>query len=155
MSDVAISTVGEHDLPDLLPLMRGYCEFYEVDPPDDALLSMSHALIGDPEREGAQFIARAPDGAAVGFATVFWSWSTLAAARIAVMNDLYVSKAARRQGVGEALIQRCLDLAAEHGAAILQWQTALDNHSAQALYDRVGAVSERWLDYFLVAPRKG
>ena len=30
-----IATVTEADLPELLPLMRGYCDFYEVDPPDE------------------------------------------------------------------------------------------------------------------------
>ena len=54
-----ISVVGEADLEDLLPLLRGYCDFYEVAPSDDALLAVSRALIADPEREGMQLIARA------------------------------------------------------------------------------------------------
>jgi len=53
-----ISVVGEADLEDLLPLLRGYCDFYEVAPSDDALLAVSRALIADPEREGMQLIAR-------------------------------------------------------------------------------------------------
>ena len=79
-----IELVTEADLPDLLPLMRGYCEFYEVDPSDEALLAMSRELIDDHDKEGLQLIARAEDGRAVGFATVFWTWSTLSAARIGV-----------------------------------------------------------------------
>ena len=55
-----ISVVGEADLEDLLPLLRGYCDFYEVAPSDDALLAISRALIADPEREGMQLIAREP-----------------------------------------------------------------------------------------------
>ena len=76
-----IRPVTEGDLADLLPLMRGYCDFYEVGPSDDDLLAMSRALIGDPEREGVQLIARDPDGRAVGFATIFWTWTTLSASR--------------------------------------------------------------------------
>ena len=90
-----ITAVGEDDLGDLLPLMRAYCDFYEVAPSDEDLLALSRALIADPEREGVQLIARGPDGAAVGFATVFWTWSTTSAARIAIMNDLFVAPAAR------------------------------------------------------------
>ena len=56
-----ITVVAEADLEDLLPLLRGYCDFYEVDPPDDALLALSRALIADPEREGLQLIAREPE----------------------------------------------------------------------------------------------
>ena len=52
-SAAVIATVTEDDLPDLLPLMRGYCDFYEVAPSDEALLAMSRVLIDDPERQGA------------------------------------------------------------------------------------------------------
>jgi GNAT superfamily N-acetyltransferase len=146
---MTIDTVGESDLPELLPLMRGYCDFYEVNPADDALLSMSRALIADPEREGVQFMARDDMGMPVGFATVFWSWSTSRAARIGVMNDLFVATEARGTGVGEALIARCSELVRERGAVSLQWQTAPDNRAAQSLYDRIGGVREQWVDYHL------
>ena len=149
-----VRTVAEEDLADLLPLMRSYCDFYEVDPSDDALLAMSRALIADPEREGVQLIARDDDGRAHGFATVFWSWSTLSAARLGVMNDLFVSDSARGGGVADALIAACAERCRERGATELAWQTAYTNHRAQAVYDRVGAKrDERWLDYSLgVAP---
>ena len=146
-----VARVGEQDLADLLPLMRGYSDFYEVDPSDESLLAMSRALIDDPEREGVQFIARDETGAALGFATVFWMWSTSRAARIGVMNDLFTAPEARRRGVGEALIQACLDAVRKRGAVILQWQTAPDNTTAQALYERVGGVREQWYDYYLEA----
>jgi GNAT superfamily N-acetyltransferase len=131
--------------------MRGYCEFYEVEPTDDALLAMSRALIADPEREGLQLIARDEAGEAIGFATIFWSWSTTAAARIATMNDLYVAPAGRGTGVADELIRACLERCRERGAVRLEWQTALDNDRAQAVYERVGARREQWLDYSLPA----
>jgi GNAT superfamily N-acetyltransferase len=148
---IEISRVAESDLDDLLPLMRGYSDFYEVDPSDDALLAMSRALIADPDREGVQFIARDEDGTPLGFATVYWMWSTSRAARIGVMNDLFTAAEARRRGVGEALIQTCLDAVRQRGAVILQWQTARDNTTAQSLYERVGGVREEWYDYYLEA----
>jgi GNAT superfamily N-acetyltransferase len=145
-----IATVTEADLPDLLPLMRGYCDFYEVDPSDAALLDMARALIDDPAREGVQLIARDDAGTAVGFATIFWTWSTLSASRIGVMNDLFVSEQARGSGAAEQLIAECAARAREHGATSLDWTTALDNHRAQKVYDRVGARrDDRWLDYEL------
>src|SRR5919204_5651878 len=98
-----ISRVGTADLDHLLPLMRAYCDFYEVDPPDERLLALSRALIEDPEREGVQLIARDRDRA-VGFATIYWSWATTSAERIGVMNDLYIAPEARGTGTAEALI---------------------------------------------------
>ena len=148
-----IETVAEGDLPDLLPLMRGYCDFYEVSPSDDELLALARTLIEDPD-QGTQLIARAEDGTAQGFATIFWTWSTLSAARLGVMNDLFVAEPARGGGVAEALIAGCAERCRERGAPELAWQTAHTNLRAQAVYDRVGAKrDDRWLDYSLtVAP---
>ena len=146
---MTIDRVTETDLGELLPLMRAYCDFYEVSPSDDDLLAMSRALIADPEREGVQLIARDDGGAAVGFATVFWSWATTIAARIGVMNDLYVAAGARGSGAADALIAACADECRRRGAAELTWQTARDNTRAQRVYDRVGAERAEWVDYSL------
>ncbi len=147
-----ITVVAEADLEELLPLLRGYCDFYEVDPSDDELLAVSRALIADPEREGLQLIAResAPPARAIGFATVYWTWQTLDAARLGVMNDLFVAPEGRGTGVADRLIAACRERAADHGAAELAWQTAKDNHRAQKVYDRIGSSrSDHWLDYSL------
>ncbi len=49
-TEVTISKVTQLDLSELLPLMRAYCEFYEVEPRDDRLVSMCRSLIDDPAR---------------------------------------------------------------------------------------------------------
>jgi GNAT superfamily N-acetyltransferase len=144
-----ITRVGPADLDDLLPLMRGYCDFYKVSPSDEDLLALSRALIDDPEREGVQLIARNAEGEAIGFATIFWSWSTTDAGRLGVMNDLFVSEAARGTGAADALIQACRAECASRGIKRLSWQTALDNYRAQAVYERVGGTREQWLDYWI------
>lgn len=149
MSEATIARVGPDDLGDLLPLMRAYCDFYEVSPSDEDLIRLSHALIDDPEREGLQLIARLPDTAAVGFATIYWSWSTTGAARVGVMNDLFVAAEARGTGLAEELIEACRDECRRRGARRLTWQTAPDNLRAQAVYDRVGGTREHWVDYWL------
>jgi hypothetical protein len=90
-----IALVGSADLPELLPLVRAYCDFYQVTPSDRELLELSQALLADPEREGLQLLARDDGGRAVGFATLYWSWQTLVAARVGVMNDLFVAPESR------------------------------------------------------------
>lgn len=149
MTAAQIARVGSDDLDDLLPLVRAYCDFYEVSPSDEDLIRLSRALAADPEREGLQLIAREPGGDAVGFATIYWSWSTSDAARIGVMNDLFVSERARGRGVAEQLIEACRDECRRRGARRLTWQTARDNLRAQAVYERVGATREQWVDYWL------
>jgi GNAT superfamily N-acetyltransferase len=145
---LTIARATETDLTALLPLMRAYCDFYEVAPSDDALLSLARALIADPEREGVQLLARS-EGRAVGFATIFWSWATTSAERIGVMNDLFVAPEARGTGLAAALIEACRAECASRGARKLTWQTAPDNAAAMKVYDRVGATREQWVDYWL------
>ena len=90
-----------------------------------------------------------PDGKAVGFATLYWTWQTLNAARLGVMNDLFVADEARGTGLADRLIAACRERCAEHGARELGWQTAKDNHRAQKVYDRIGGRRSEWLDYSL------
>jgi GNAT superfamily N-acetyltransferase len=145
----AIALVGEDDLADLLPLMVDYCAFYATAPPPDQLMALSRALLDEPEREGVQLIARDESGRAVGFATVYWTWSTTRAARLAVMNDLFVAPDARGAGLARRLIDACADRARAGGAAVLEWQTAPDNTRAQRVYDATGASRSEWVTYDL------
>lgn len=147
----SITRVAANDLDDLLPLVRGYCDFYEVNPSDDDLLALSRVLIDDPEREGLQLIARDGDGRAIGFATIFWSWSTSDAARLGIMNDLFVAESARGGGHADALIEACRGECASRGIKRLAWQTAPSNERAQAVYDRIGATREQWVDYWIAS----
>jgi GNAT superfamily N-acetyltransferase len=151
VSGPSIARVGRADLEDLLPLMRGYCDFYAASPSDADLIGLSSMLIGDPEHEGLQLIARGANAVAVGFATLYWTWSTLDTARIGVMNDLFVAESERGQGLAEQLIEACRAECARRGARRLTWQTAPDNARAQAVYDRIGGNREQWVDYWLSA----
>ncbi|HEY1522318.1 MAG TPA: GNAT family N-acetyltransferase [Solirubrobacteraceae bacterium] len=151
MAEHSIHIVGLADLDQLLPLMRGYCDFYRTTPGDDELLNLASALIDDPEHGGLQLVARDSGRRAVGFATIYWSWSTTDACEIGVMNDLFVTQEARGEGLAERLIESCREQCARRGARRLVWQTAPDNLRAQAVYDRVGATREQWVDYWLGA----
>ena len=145
----SIATVTTDDLVELLALMRAYCDFYATKPSDDALLSLSRALLADHELEGVQLIARDERSVAAGFATVFWSWDTTEAARVGIMNDLFVAPAARGSGIADALVAACAERCKQRGAVRLDWQTGPENLRAQAVYDRLGGVREPWLSYTL------
>jgi GNAT superfamily N-acetyltransferase len=145
-----IQTVGSADVADLMPMLRAYCDFYRVHPSDERLLALVTALIDDPS-EGLQLIARESDGTPLGFATIYWTWQTLYAGRVGVLNDLFVVPASRGTGAGRALIERCRELCRARGAEKLVWETAPDNATAQRLYDGIGAEKSTWLTYELDA----
>jgi GNAT superfamily N-acetyltransferase len=147
---LTITTVGTADIPELMPMLRAYCDFYRVDPSDERLLALVSALIAEPS-EGLQLIARDTDGTPLGFATIYWTWQTLHAGRVGMLNDLFVVPASRGSGTGRALIERCRELCRERGAEKLVWETAPDNTTAQRLYDGIGAEKSTWLTYELDA----
>ena len=151
-SAVQVSLVTAADLPDLLPLMRAYCTFYESDPSEEDLLAMSRAFL-DEGAGGTQLLARDEAGRALGHATVLWSWDTTLAQPLAVMEDLFVVAEARGLGVGAQLIEACRQLAADRGMQWLAWETAPDNETAQRLYDGLGGQRTPWFAYRLSTDR--
>ena len=135
------------EIEEMLPLIRAYCEFYETEPDDEGLRSMFETLINEPS-QGAIFIAR-DGGKAVGFATLDWKWSSLKAARIGYLEDLFVDPEARGRGIADALIEACAERCRELGMPALEWLTAPDNHRAQQVYNRTGAESGTYVEYDL------
>jgi ribosomal protein S18 acetylase RimI-like enzyme len=55
-----------------------------------------------------------------------------------ILNDLYVAHEHRKYGLGRALMERARQLARETGAKRLTLATALDNFTAQRLYESLG-----------------
>ena len=149
MTDFGIARVRAGDVDEVMPLLRGYCEFYEAAPSEAALRGVCAALLEAPDTAGIQLLARLEDGTAVGLATLFWTFSTLNAGPIGLMNDLYVAPAARGRGIGATLIEACAGECMHHGAIALEWYTAPTNKRAQAVYDRTGASREEWINYSL------
>ncbi|HSI81062.1 MAG TPA: GNAT family N-acetyltransferase [Solirubrobacterales bacterium] len=144
-----IRPASEADIPALLPLMRGYADFYQSNPSDAGLEEMARTVIAEPDTRAYLLVATADDGEVVGFAACAWKWSSLRGARVVVLDDLFVAEAARGQGHADALITAVADVARRHGAAVVNWLTAPDNHRAQAVYDRLGGTSEPFLEYEL------
>ena len=144
---VEIRDARAEEVDRLLPLMRAYCDFYEVAPTDEGLLEMARTLVADPE-QGALFIAREGE-AAIGFAALGWKWASTRGARIGVMEDLFVAPEARGKGVADALIEACAGRCRERGMPAMSWVTAPDNHRAQKAYERTGAESSTWLEFGL------
>ena len=55
---MTVERVHERDLDELLPLMRGYCDFYRASPSDDDLLAMARAHLLPLVRETNPLIAQ-------------------------------------------------------------------------------------------------
>lgn len=134
----------------IVPLMLAYCDFYEVEHPNEAALAeMAGSLIDAPDGEGFLLTAADEDGSPVGFAACGWKWSSLRGAQVAVLEDLYLAPDFRGRGIADELIGECASIARAHGAPALLWYTQPKNERAQAVYDRVGGSREELLEYEL------
>lgn len=83
----------------------------------------------------------------LGFVQLYPSFSSVATQRIWILNDLFVTPAARQRGVGRALLDAARDHGTSTGAKRLVLSTAVTNREARALYESYGYKQE---DVFLV-----
>ncbi|MFV8784015.1 GNAT family N-acetyltransferase [Microbulbifer sp. SA54] len=141
-----IEQVSKGNLKEVLPLFRAYQEFYKVpDISDERNHKFLSQFCESPEL-GRQFLFR-KNGNTVGFATVYFTFTSTIASKIAILNDLYTQPERRGEGVGRQLIEHCRAFAKSNGAARLQWVTAPDNVAAQKLYDSMDLSKSTWHFY--------
>lgn len=133
---LAIRRASAADLDLVAPLFDRYRHFY-TQRNDEAV---SRAFIGERLQRGDSALLLASlDGAdGAGFVQLYPTFSSVRAARVWVLNDLYVEAHARRRGVARALLDAAAGFARADGAARLELETNHDNVQAQALYDRAG-----------------
>jgi len=135
MNALTIRHAGLADLDTLAPLFDAYRRFYEQ--PGD-VAGAAAFLRERLERRESTILLAEDAGRLAGFCQLYPSWCSVAAARIFVLYDLFVDPAARRGGVGRALMRAAQAFGRAAGAARLDLTTARTNAQAQALYESLG-----------------
>ncbi len=147
-AEIEIVPVSAAEYESLLPVIAAYQRFYQADDIDEERNRAFFRRFLAPSEEGMLLGAHA-GGAIVGYACLYWHFSSTQAVETVLMNDLFVSEAARGRGIGRALIDASAAVARKRGAAQLEWSTAPDNLTAQRLYDSTGAERSEWVEYEL------
>lgn len=73
----------------------------------------------------------------IGFTQLYPAYSSVRAIKYWILNDLYVEPDHRKQGIGEKLIKTVLDFAKADNVHIVELSTAVDNYTAQTLYENM------------------
>lgn len=135
------------DHSQLTKLMNQYIvDFYkQPEPLEKDLTMLIEHLLKSPSA-GLQFVAEEKENL-IGFATLYFTFSTLKVKKQAILNDLYVIPKARGQKAGEQLFTACLQYIRENGFSSMTWETARDNVVAQSLYNKMGGRLSEWLVY--------
>jgi GNAT superfamily N-acetyltransferase len=147
-ADLQIAPVAPGEFEQLLPLIAAYQRFYEAEEVDEERNRLFFRRFLAPSGDGMLLGARR-GGELVGYACLYWHFTSLLAAETVLMNDLFVAEQARGRGVGRALVEASAEVARGRDAAYLEWATAPDNFVAQRLYDRTGATRSEWVEYEL------
>jgi GNAT superfamily N-acetyltransferase len=137
------------DLDALVALFADYQRFYTGEARDHEHNARFFARFLAPSDDGMLLVAPGADAAPAGYACLYWTFSSVSATDVVLLNDLYVRPEARGTGVGEALVAATVAVARARGAARVRWFTALDNRHAQRLYERLGAERSAWFEYEL------
>lgn len=102
------------------------------------------------QRNESVIFMAALDGAAIGFCQLYPIFSSVGLQRTWLLNDLFVSEAARGKGVAAALLQKAKEFGIETNARWLLLQTGADNNTAQLVYEKNGW--QRVTDLFYELP---
>jgi GNAT superfamily N-acetyltransferase len=147
-AEIEIAPITGTEFEELLPLIAAYQRFYEVEDVNDERNRVFFRRFVAPSEDGLLLGARS-EGRLVGYACLYWHFSSLEACESVLMNDLYVDDAVRGRGVGRALIEATAEVAREREVPFVEWSTAADNETAQRLYDSTGAERTEWFSYEL------
>ncbi len=134
--DVAVRQATILDLDLLAPLFDAYRQFYRK--PSDLDLARRFLLERFQHNQSIVLLAVRQDGSTVGFTQLFPSFSSVSAARILIVNDLFVGPEARRMRVGSLLLSAAASFGRAVGAVRLTLSTEVTNEAAQALYETEG-----------------
>ena len=128
--------VDASHLDALAALFDGYRVFYG----QSSDLEKARAFLEErlANEESVIFAVTSEAGELLGFTQLYPLFSSVQARRVWLLNDLFVVRQARRQGVGEMLMEAARHFAVETGAKGLALETGVENAGAQALYEKLG-----------------
>ena len=137
----------------VIPLFNKYRIFYKMEPDLELAESFIKARLGN--NESVVYVVFDDNlNTPVGITQLYPTFSSRRAIKNWILNDLYVEPEYRKQGIGEKLIKTAMQFAKNDGAKTLQLSTAVDNFTAQSLYEKIGFVRQGldpdFYDYKLV-----
>lgn len=142
-----ICMVTQQTMGDVVPLFNAYREFYgQSSDLQQAEQFIQERVMG---AESIIFLAYLEEEP-VGFAQLFPVFSSVAMKRAFLVNDLFVAKQARKQGVAQALMEQCYSYCQQEDARYMMLETARDNVQAQKLYEKMGMTIDDTVYYYSI-----
>ncbi|UKJ47124.1 N-acetyltransferase [Lysinibacillus sp. ACHW1.5] len=142
-----ICMVTQKTMGDVVSLFNAYREFYgQSSDLQQAEQFIQERVMG---AESIIFLAYLEEEP-VGFAQLFPVFSSVAMKKAFLLNDLFVAKQARKQGVAQALMEQCYAYCQQEDARYMMLETARDNVQAQKLYEKMGMTIDETVYYYSI-----
>lgn len=140
MTNARFRPIEQSDKGEWLKLWAGYLEFYQIELASEQT-EIAWNRFFDPDVNAVGFVVEL-QGSVVGFAHCTFHNSTWLATPDLYLEDLFVAKEHRRNGLGELLINECAEYAKRAGSSRMYWMTQRSNETAQNLYYKLAELSE-------------
>jgi GNAT superfamily N-acetyltransferase len=135
--DFEIVDATPADVPAIFGLICELAEYEKLRHEVEATPELLHKYLFDEPRYEA-FVARS-QGAVVGYALYFWTFSTFVGRPGLYLEDLFVQPTQRKKGMGRALIKAVARRAVERKCGRLEWSVLDWNAPSIAFYQSLGA----------------
>jgi GNAT superfamily N-acetyltransferase len=148
-ADIRVRAAERGDVPFIVECIRALADYEKLSDecaPDPARLA--EHLFG--ERPYVEALIAERDGRKVGYALVFYSYSTFLTAPGIFLEDLFVFPEERGRGAGKALLDAVVEMARERGCERVEWSVLDWNEPAIRFYEAYGArPQDAWTIYRL------
>lgn len=133
---IQVIPCGIEHTEELTPLFDQYRVFYGQKSDEGAARGFikGRLSLGDSKI----FMAKHPSLGACGFVQLYPIYSSVRMGRAFLLNDLFVHTSARGQGIADRLMSAAEEYAKQQNAGSLILETAVDNHPARNLYQKLG-----------------
>jgi GNAT superfamily N-acetyltransferase len=146
---VVIEKVKAQTFNDFLGLIDKLAEYEKLPPPDDeAKRRLRRDCLSEKPKYEA-FIGKIGDKP-VSYIIYFFTYSSFLALPTLFLEDIFVLKDYRRQGVGQKMFEYLKETAKREGCGRIEFTVLKWNKSAQEFYEKNGAKRLEWFLYRLV-----
>lgn len=146
--EYSIRNCEPQDLPKLVILCQKHAEFEKADfSPEGKEEGLRKALFT--ENPKLHCLVVGANETIVGYVSYTFDYSTWDAADFMYMDCLFLEEETRSFGIGEILINKLKEIAAEKNCINIQWQTPQFNERAIKFYNRIGAKGKEKIRFTL------
>ncbi len=147
--NIKIRKASRKDSRDIIRLITELADFEKLAPPDK---KATGNLIKDIYRKNSpiKVLVAECGKELIGYAFYFFTYSTFLAKKTLYLEDIYISKSYRGEGIGKIFYNRLLQEAKKNKCGRMEWHVLDWNKNAIRFYEKLGAKELKEWKYFRV-----